>query len=269
MSTMRRPSYVCVRGAAETRGPPHKRHQERARERDHTMPMISTASQQVCYHRGNDFWRKGTLLTPDSVSGDRRAGPGAAAGVACRYCRMRRAWAACRPSLWRAQAWAASRSSTAITSNASNLQRQFLFEESDAADALPKAAAAERRLRRINSGIEIHGMVADLNPSNAEELLGGAGVILDGTDNFETRYLINDFAVSRGMSLDLRRGGFQLRPHDAGDSRAHSVPAVRLSGSSMRHATYLRHGRRAEARSRRRSRRSAGGGRAEDFIRPV
>jgi molybdopterin/thiamine biosynthesis adenylyltransferase len=82
---------------------------------------------------------------------------------------------------------------------ASNLQRQFLFEESDAADALPKAAAAERRLRRMNSTIEIHGIIADLNPSNAEELLAGVAVVLDGTDNFETRYLINDFAVSRGV----------------------------------------------------------------------
>ena len=80
----------------------------------------------------------------------------------------------------------------------SNLQRQFLFDESDAADGLPKAVAAERRLRRMNSGIEIHGIVADLDPSNAEELLDAAQVILDGTDNFETRYLINDYSVSRG-----------------------------------------------------------------------
>jgi adenylyltransferase/sulfurtransferase len=79
-----------------------------------------------------------------------------------------------------------------------NLQRQFLFEESDAADALPKAVAAERRLRRMNSGIEIHGVIADLDASNAEELLDGAQLILDGADNFETRYLINDFSVSRG-----------------------------------------------------------------------
>jgi molybdopterin/thiamine biosynthesis adenylyltransferase len=83
--------------------------------------------------------------------------------------------------------------------DASNLGRQFLFEESDAADALPKAAAAERRLRSINSAIQIHGVIADLDPSNAEELLDHADVILDGTDNFETRYLINDFAVSRGV----------------------------------------------------------------------
>ena len=79
-----------------------------------------------------------------------------------------------------------------------NLQRQFLFEESDAADALPKAVAAERRLRLMNSGIEVHGVIADLDPSNAEELLDGAQLILDGTDNFETRYLINDFSLSRG-----------------------------------------------------------------------
>jgi molybdopterin/thiamine biosynthesis adenylyltransferase len=80
-----------------------------------------------------------------------------------------------------------------------NLQRQFLFEESDAAEALPKAAAAASRLRHINSSIQVHGVVADLNPSNAEEMLAQAGVILDGTDNFETRYLINDAAVSLGV----------------------------------------------------------------------
>ena len=81
----------------------------------------------------------------------------------------------------------------------SNLQRQFLFEENDAAEAIPKAIAAVGRLQRINSGIDVRSVVADLNPSNAEELLGEAEVILDGTDNFETRYLINDVAVSRGV----------------------------------------------------------------------
>jgi molybdopterin/thiamine biosynthesis adenylyltransferase len=81
----------------------------------------------------------------------------------------------------------------------SNLQRQFLFEESDAAEAIPKAVAAARRLQRINSAIHVRSVVADLNPTNAEELLADAGVILDGTDNFETRYLINDVAVSRGV----------------------------------------------------------------------
>ncbi|MGO9232030.1 MAG: ThiF family adenylyltransferase [Bryobacteraceae bacterium] len=81
----------------------------------------------------------------------------------------------------------------------SNLHRQWLFEEADAAETLPKAAAAARRLQQINSSAAVRGVVADLTAENAEELLTGAGAILDGTDNFETRYLINDFAVSRGI----------------------------------------------------------------------
>ena len=81
----------------------------------------------------------------------------------------------------------------------SNLHRQWLFEESDAAESLPKAAAAARRIAAINSAVEVRGIVADLTARNAEELLGGADVMLDGTDNFEARYLVNDFAVSRGI----------------------------------------------------------------------
>jgi adenylyltransferase/sulfurtransferase len=81
----------------------------------------------------------------------------------------------------------------------SNLQRQCLFEESDAEEGLPKAVAAARRLASINSGIEVTPVVADLTHANVEELLGDAGVVLDGTDNFEARYLINDFCVSRGI----------------------------------------------------------------------
>jgi molybdopterin-synthase adenylyltransferase len=81
----------------------------------------------------------------------------------------------------------------------SNLQRQTLFDESDARDSLPKAIAAERRLRAINSGIAIEGIVADLGPRNAEELLLAHDLILDGTDNFETRHLLNDAAVKLHM----------------------------------------------------------------------
>jgi molybdopterin-synthase adenylyltransferase len=81
----------------------------------------------------------------------------------------------------------------------SNLQRQTLFEESDARDALPKAVAAERRLRAINSGVQVEGVVADVTPKNVAELLSGFSVILDGTDNFETRLLLNDAAVSLGI----------------------------------------------------------------------
>lgn len=81
----------------------------------------------------------------------------------------------------------------------SNLQRQWLFEESDAEAGLPKAVAAARALGRINSSIAVEGLVDDLSPTNAIELLDGAAVILDATDNFETRFLINDYAVSQGV----------------------------------------------------------------------
>lgn len=80
----------------------------------------------------------------------------------------------------------------------SNLQRQTLFDESDARNALPKAVAAEQKLRSINSGVEVEGVVADLSPRNAEVLLSGCDLLLDGTDNFETRFLINDFAIKSG-----------------------------------------------------------------------
>jgi adenylyltransferase/sulfurtransferase len=101
----------------------------------------------------------------------------------------------------------------------SNLQRQILFDESDALNALPKAVAAERKLRSINSTVAIEGLVADLSPRNAEALLGGVHLLLDGTDNFETRFLINDFSVkcalpwiyaagvaSYGLTMTIRPG---------------------------------------------------------------
>ena len=81
----------------------------------------------------------------------------------------------------------------------SNLQRQWLFDEADAADAMPKAAAAERAIGRLNSGVQVRGVVADLTAANVDDLIGSAGVILDGTDNFETRFLMNDFAVHKGV----------------------------------------------------------------------
>ena len=81
----------------------------------------------------------------------------------------------------------------------SNLQRQTLFDERDAAEGVPKAIAAQRRLRQVNSAIEVVGVVDDLRPRNASELLAGASVIVDATDNFETRYLINDFAVAHDV----------------------------------------------------------------------
>jgi adenylyltransferase/sulfurtransferase len=81
----------------------------------------------------------------------------------------------------------------------SNLQRQVLYTEADAAAALPKAEAARRHLLAANSSIHIEAHISDLDAENADELLGGADAILDGTDNFETRMLINDFAVRNGV----------------------------------------------------------------------
>ena len=77
----------------------------------------------------------------------------------------------------------------------SNLARQTLFDEADAAAGLPKAVAAAEKLRRINSSVEIEPVVADVNFTNIERLCEGVDAILDGTDNFQTRFLINDAAV--------------------------------------------------------------------------
>ncbi|MGH9733415.1 MAG: ThiF family adenylyltransferase [Candidatus Acidiferrales bacterium] len=81
----------------------------------------------------------------------------------------------------------------------SNLQRQTLFMEADARESLPKAVAAERNLRAINSDVQVEAVVGDLTPQNARELLSDFPLILDGTDNFETRLLVNDAAVSFGV----------------------------------------------------------------------
>lgn len=79
-----------------------------------------------------------------------------------------------------------------------NLQRQVLFDEGDAAAGLPKAEAAVRKLRRINSAARIEGLVTDMTSHNIERLMADADVVVDGTDNFETRYLINDACVKHG-----------------------------------------------------------------------
>lgn len=80
-----------------------------------------------------------------------------------------------------------------------NLQRQILFDENDINQNIPKAIAAQRKLQDINSQISIEGIVADINYTNAEELTDGADVVLDGTDNFETRFLINDVCVKNNI----------------------------------------------------------------------
>ena len=76
-----------------------------------------------------------------------------------------------------------------------NLQRQVLFDEDDINNQLPKAVAAEKHVRKVNSAIEIQGVVADVNYSNIEKLVSGVDLILDGLDNRETRFLINDVSL--------------------------------------------------------------------------
>jgi molybdopterin-synthase adenylyltransferase len=82
---------------------------------------------------------------------------------------------------------------------ASNLQRQSLFDEGDAAESLPKAIAAAKKISAFNSEIVVESRAEDVAPANVNELLNDIHVIVDGTDNYETRYLINDFAVKNGV----------------------------------------------------------------------
>ncbi|MGQ9583793.1 MAG: ThiF family adenylyltransferase [Anaerolineae bacterium] len=100
-----------------------------------------------------------------------------------------------------------------------NLQRQMLFDEEDVAQQLPKAVAAARHLGRINSSVVVEPVVTDVHAGNVLEVIQGADVVLDGTDNFETRYLINDACLrtgtpwvyggvvaASGMSMTIRPG---------------------------------------------------------------
>ena len=81
----------------------------------------------------------------------------------------------------------------------SNLQRQWLYTEADAREGLPKAIAAARALASVNSNITVTPEIVDLTPRNIDDLFTGADLILDATDNFETRYLINDYSIAHGV----------------------------------------------------------------------
>jgi len=81
----------------------------------------------------------------------------------------------------------------------SNLQRQSLFDEEDINKNLPKAVAAQKKLQKVNSQIQVEAIVVDLNPSNIGTVLENTDVVIDGTDNFETRFLINDYCVKHGI----------------------------------------------------------------------
>ena len=80
-----------------------------------------------------------------------------------------------------------------------NLQRQVLFDEDDVREQVPKALAAERHLKRVNSEVEIEGIVEDINYTNIQRLIQGVDLIIDGLDNLEARYLINDAALKQGV----------------------------------------------------------------------
>jgi adenylyltransferase/sulfurtransferase len=102
-----------------------------------------------------------------------------------------------------------------------NLQRQVLYDERDVTAGMPKAEAARARLARTNSQIAIHAYVDDFNHQNAERFADGVDLILDGLDNFETRYLLNDLAVSRGLpylyggAVGVTGVSMAVLPHDA------------------------------------------------------
>ena len=80
----------------------------------------------------------------------------------------------------------------------SNLQRQILFDEDDVRNLVPKAVAAEKKLRSANSLVQVEGVVEDVNASTIGRLLKGFDLIVDASDNFDVRYLINDYAVKTG-----------------------------------------------------------------------
>jgi molybdopterin/thiamine biosynthesis adenylyltransferase len=80
----------------------------------------------------------------------------------------------------------------------SNLQRQILFDEADAREGLPKSEAARRKIALFNSEVQVFAHVADLVPANIHALLADTAILVDATDNFETRYLLNDYAVEQG-----------------------------------------------------------------------
>jgi molybdopterin-synthase adenylyltransferase len=117
----------------------------------------------------------------------------------------------------------------------SNLQRQVLFDEDDARECLPKAEAARRHLARINSGVQVTAQIADFTPRSAESLTAGADVILDCTDNFETRYLINDLCVRDGRpwiyaaAVGAYAAAMNILPRHAGASDSRFEPTACLA----------------------------------------
>jgi len=122
-----------------------------------------------------------------------------------------------------------------------NLQRQVLFDEQDVADGLPKAEAAKRKIAGINSQVKVTPIVDDINHRNIERHAAGVDLLIDGLDNFETRYLVNDFAVKHGIpyvyggAVGTVGMAFAILPHTIkGDSAWELAPAGSLATPCFR-----------------------------------
>ena len=125
----------------------------------------------------------------------------------------------------------------------SNLQRQTLFNEEDARQNLPKAQAAQQRLATINSEITIESHMLDVHAGNIESLIPQCDLILDGTDNFEIRYLINDVSLKHNIPWIyggcVQESGFR----DDHSSRPNSLPSMRIRVPAPRSPGNGRYGR--------------------------
>ena len=133
----------------------------------------------------------------------------------------------------------------------SNLQRQVLFDEQDARDGAPKAAAAVEKLQRINSEIQYEAVVEDFGPENAARLVGDVDLALDGTDNLDTRYVLNDVCVKLGkpwVYLAAVASYGVLMPIVPGETAC--LRCVFPEPARARLDRHLRHGRRARADAR-------------------
>jgi adenylyltransferase/sulfurtransferase len=128
-----------------------------------------------------------------------------------------------------------------------NLQRQVLFDEDDVADFIPKAEAAKRKISKINSNVRVTAVVDDINHRNIERFAEGADVLVDGLDNFETRYLTNDLAVKHatpyiyGGAVGTVGASFAILPHtiendapwETGSGGSHPTPCFRCLFEEM------------------------------------
>ncbi|QDU33523.1 putative adenylyltransferase/sulfurtransferase MoeZ [Poriferisphaera corsica] len=122
-----------------------------------------------------------------------------------------------------------------------NLQRQVLFNEDDVKIGLPKAIAAQEKLSRINSNVEIQAEVADINFMNIETYLKDCDIVIDGVDNFETRYVVNDAAVKHaipyvyGGAVGTTGTIYPILPHTPDQSaRWEAEPDVSIAGPCLR-----------------------------------